>query len=158
MSVIQSIVRFFGRVCLSLIFIASAIYILLNWQSVEQALIGALCDWLGVAMGVEWAQKICEWSLSWSFLLLVAAVFCQLIGGLLVLFGLSIRLGAFLLLLFMVPSTILFHHFWTFQGVEKELHLGLFLKNLSIIGGLLVLLVYDKAPKPPKASKRAPES
>ena len=158
MGVIQSVIRFLGRICLSLIFIASGVYTLLNWQSSEQALVGALCDWLSLALGVEWAQKLCELGLSWSFFLLAASVICEIVGGLLVFLGLGVRLGALLLLLFMIPATVLFQHFWTFQGPERELQMVMFLKNLSIIGGLLGLLAYDKGAKRSKVSKGAPEA
>ena len=36
--------------------------------------------------------------------------------------------------------TLVFHNFWAFQGDQQQLQLAMFLKNLAIAGGLLVVL------------------
>lgn len=57
------------------------------------------------------------------------------LGSLLVILGWKARLGAFLLLLFLVPTTILFHTDFAEAGQTTQL-----LKNLGIMGGLLSII------------------
>lgn len=137
-------VKFFigalGRMCLSAIFILSAISKLVNWNETEQVLVNALHDLSIYIQGTVWAQELVNRGLLWIKELLVCATIMELLGGLLVFLGLRARLGAFLLLLFLIPTTIIFHHFWFLQGSDKDLQMTMFLKNLSIFGGLLVVL------------------
>jgi len=74
-----------------------------------------------------------------SFFLVMAIIF-ELLGGLMVLTGYQARLGSILLIIFIIPVTLIFHNFWAFQGMEREMQFINFLKNVSILGGLLVVL------------------
>jgi putative oxidoreductase len=70
---------------------------------------------------------------------LALAVLCELAGGLSILLGAKARWGALLLAAFLVPVTAIFHDFWTYQGQEMQAQMQHFMKNLTIIGGLLTL-------------------
>ncbi len=59
-------------------------------------------------------------------------------GSALVISGWKSRLGAVLLLLFLVPTTVLFHSDLSDAGERIQL-----LKNLATVGGLLLLLDQD---------------
>jgi uncharacterized membrane protein YphA (DoxX/SURF4 family) len=158
MRVLQSFIAFLGRVCISVIFIVAGVRILMDWQGSEHYLIAGLCDWLSIAMGHEQWQNIIEIAMNRVFVLLCAGVFCALGGGLLVLLGISVRLGAFLLLLFAIPATLLFHHFWTLQGVDRKMQMEMFIQSISIIGALLLLLAYGcGCSKKPKAKEKKSE-
>jgi putative oxidoreductase len=74
--------------------------------------------------------------------LLVVAALVEILGGLSVLTGTFARIGALALLAFMVPTTLIFHDFWSFSGQEQKMQMVQFMKNLSIMGGLLLLLGY----------------
>ncbi|MEB3264547.1 MAG: DoxX family membrane protein [Synechococcus sp.] len=67
-------------------------------------------------------------------LLLASAMALMAAGSVLVISGWRSRLGAVLLLLFLVPTTLLFH-----GDVADPSERIQFLKNLSIIGGLLLV-------------------
>ena len=67
-------------------------------------------------------------------LLLVAAMALMAVGSVLVISGWRSRLGAVLLLVFLVPTTLLFHGDVADPAERIQL-----LKNLSIIGGLLLV-------------------
>ncbi len=71
--------------------------------------------------------------------LLAAAVALMVVGSVLVISGYRARLGAILLLLFLVPTTLLFHN----DVADPQERIAL-LKNLSIMGGLL--LVAERRP------------
>lgn len=66
-----------------------------------------------------------------------------LIGGLSVVLGYKARAGAWLLVLFLVPVTMRMHAFWTISDpVMAELQQVMFLKNVSIIGGALMIAYF----------------
>lgn len=63
-----------------------------------------------------------------------------LAGGLSVLFGYRAKAGAWLLVLFLVPVTLVMHPFWASTDPQlAQLHTIMFLKNLSMLGGALLL-------------------
>ena len=62
--------------------------------------------------------------------LLASAIICLIVGSLVFVFGSNTRLGASLLLVFLVPTTLIFHTF----PVD-----GSFFMNLALIGALLTL-------------------
>jgi putative oxidoreductase len=74
-------------------------------------------------------------------LLLGAATFLEIFGGLSLLLGWKPRLGAALLFLFLIPTTLIFHNFWALAGAERMDQMTHFLKNLAILGGLLMVAV-----------------
>jgi putative oxidoreductase len=147
MNMIQSLLAFLGRALLSIIFISSAIHKVLDWQSTMQLFNQALTDWLAISVGNNLIQTTLEWSLANSSILLLAGVICELVGGLLLFLGLWIRLGAFLLILFLIPTTLVFHHFWALQDPERQVQMINFMKNMSILGGLVFVLAMGKGRK-----------
>ena len=69
-------------------------------------------------------------------ILLASAIICLIIGSLVFVFGSNTRLGASLLLVFLVPTTLIFHTF----PVD-----GSFFMNLALIGALLLALTRSSA-------------
>lgn len=74
--------------------------------------------------------------------LAIIAGIAEICGGLAILLGFMGRLGAIGLVVFMIPTTILFHGFWRFEGAEAKTQMVNFMKNLAIIGGLLMVAAY----------------
>ncbi|HUT55388.1 MAG TPA: DoxX family protein [bacterium] len=68
-----------------------------------------------------------------------AALALELAGGLAVLFGFKTRLMAFLLALYLVPTTLIFHNFWSAPPDQHLMQLINFMKNGAIFGGLLMM-------------------
>lgn len=144
MGFIQSLIAFLGRAFLGIIFIAFGINHLLDWPGAEAQFTQTLNDWLAQSVGNPSLQRILEWALNQIFISLALATGCAIAGGLFLFLGFWVRVGAFLLILVMLPFTFLFHHFWDLQGLEKELQLTNFLKNVGLMGGLLGLLAYGR--------------
>ncbi|MBE9052792.1 DoxX family protein [Nostocales cyanobacterium LEGE 11386] len=69
--------------------------------------------------------------------LLVFTIAFQILGGLSIILGYKAEIGAILLIIFMIPATIVFHN-----PVADPSQFNNFFKNLSIIGGLLLVLTY----------------
>jgi len=72
---------------------------------------------------------------------LAMAILFELGGGLSVLLGFKARFGALALILFLIPTTLVFHNFWTYQGEAMENQMQHFMKNVTLMGGLLTLAV-----------------
>lgn len=79
-------------------------------------------------------------------LLAMVAGVAEIAGALAILFGFLTRIGALGLILFMIPTTLLFHNFWAFEGAEQKTQMINFLKNLTIIGGLSLLVANGPGP------------
>lgn len=79
--------------------------------------------------------------------LVPAAGILALVGGVSVLLGYRARFGAFLLLLFLVPVTLVMHRFWGLADPQvAQLQKIMFMKNLSMMGGALMLMYYGSGP------------
>ncbi len=72
-------------------------------------------------------------------LFLAGAVVIEIGGGLSVLLGYRARLGALALIVFTVPTLFVFHNFWSYPPAEQQVQMVMFLKNLALIGGLLMV-------------------
>ena len=70
-----------------------------------------------------------------SSILLVGAIICLTFGSGFFIFGSNQKIGALLLLLFLIPTTIIFHLF--------PLHQKSLLMNIALIGGLLITSLRD---------------
>ena len=119
MSSLQGYLALGGRLLLSAIFLLSGS--------------GKIMDWSGTAahMRAEGMPLVP--------LLLVGAILFELVGGFSLLFAWKPKLGAWLLFLYLIPTTLIFHDFWAFGGAERMNQMIHFLKNLTIMGGLLIV-------------------
>jgi putative oxidoreductase len=68
-------------------------------------------------------------------LFLVLAILFELCGGLMVLLGYYPRIGALILIFFLIPTTVVFHR--DFAAAGQAAH---FMKNMAILGGLFAIL------------------
>ena len=91
-------------------------------------------------------REVAASGLPWPTLLHLVTVVVQLGGGLSLLLGIEARLGALLLLLFLIPVTVMYHPFWKRSGADLVTEADHFLSNLAIIGGLLVIVALGSGP------------
>ncbi|MCC6462711.1 MAG: DoxX family protein [Saprospiraceae bacterium] len=86
-------------------------------------------------------QTMTQYHLTWNQdMLLYGAIFLLIAGGLMVLTGYRSTLGAMMLLLYWVPVTFMVHDFWTYPKDQIRLQSIFFMKDIAIIGGLLMLV------------------
>ncbi len=90
---------------------------------------------------MSWLQHFFAQLIDAASFLLGLTVALEVIGALLLFFGIKRRVGAFLLLIVALPTAVVYHPFWFFEGVQHSVHLLMFLKDLAIVGGLLHLCV-----------------
>lgn len=65
----------------------------------------------------------------------------EVVGALLIIFNLGTRWAALLLAIFTVATTVFFHDFWTMTGADRTANMIQAFKNVSLIGGFLILFV-----------------
>ena len=75
-------------------------------------------------------------------LLAIAAIFMEIGGGLMLVLGWRARWGAVALLVFTALAALLFHNFWSVPADQAQIQMIMFMKNISIMGGLLFVVVH----------------
>ncbi len=113
----KNVLSLIARILLSALFLWSAVNKILNPASTQQYM---------AANGIPLAG-----------LLYLATVVIELGGGLSVLLGYKTRIGAIALAIFLVPATLIFH-----TNFADQIQQIMFMKNLAIFGGLLMLVQY----------------
>ena len=70
-----------------------------------------------------------------------------LLGGLSIALGYRAKLGAWLIVLFLVPVTLMLHRFWGLSDPQAVgLQLAMFMKNLSMLGAALIIARVGSGP------------
>ncbi len=111
----KSSITFIGRILLALIFFMSGT--------------GKIFDFAGTE------AYMAQHGMTMTSVLLTAAIVLEIGGAVMIFLGYYTRLGALLLIVFLIPATFIFH-----TNFEDKIQMIMFMKNLSIMGGLLVLL------------------
>lgn len=111
-----------GRILLAIIFILSGFEKLMDWSG---------------TLGYMSSK-----GLPFTSVLLVLTIIIELVGGLMIAFGFYARTAALIIFLYIIPVTLVFHNFWAFQGMERQTQMISFLKNLTIMGGMLYIVVF----------------
>ena len=103
-----------GRLCLAAIFVYGSISNILDFADTQ--------------------QMIANRGLPIPMFLLLGNIVFQIVGAISLITGLQTRWGSLVLIVFLVPTTLVFHNFWVNSGETIP-----FLKNLGLIGGLLMV-------------------
>ena len=111
-----------GRILVSVIFIASGFGKLAAFNMMVGMLAAKGFPAPAVALGIAAAVEI--------------------FGGLALLLGFHTRVAAWVLFLFLIPTTLAFHNFWALSGMEKMDNQAHFFKNVAIMGGLIFLAAF----------------
>jgi len=82
-------------------------------------------------------QQMASQGMPLTAFFLVGAIVVEVLGGLSVILGLWARIGAAALIFFLIPATLIFH-----TDFSQQTQMIMFLKNLSIMGGLLLVISF----------------
>ena len=118
----KNIVDLIGRIFMSVIFFYEAFDTIFYFEETRATL---------SKLGVMWHQD----------LQLYTAIVVLSLGATLVLTGYRTGLGVIMLLIYWIPATLLVYDFWNFPEPDRRMAGFMFMKNLAIMGGLLLLWV-----------------
>ena len=85
------------------------------------------------------AAMMASMGVPYATVLLVPTIAIELLGGIMLVIGWQTRLAAFVIFLFLIPVTLVFHNFWAAPAAMVQDQFIHFMKNLAIMGGMLVL-------------------
>ena len=70
-----------------------------------------------------------------------------IVGGLSILLGYRAKFGAWLIVLFLIPVTLMMHKFWTVSDpMMAQMQMVMFMKNVSTLGGALLISHFGAGP------------
>ena len=115
-----------GRVLLALIFLMSGINKLFNWDGT--------------------AGYMASQGMPMVTLFLIGAVVLEIVGSLSVIVGYKARWGALALIVFTLPATFIFHAYWAVDPAQMQIQQIMFMKNLAMVGGLLLIMANGAGP------------
>jgi putative oxidoreductase len=118
----SAILALLGRVLLASIFVYSGF--------------GKITDFQGTAGYVANAR------LPMPQVLAVGAIIVEFIGGLALLIGFRARWAALAFVVFLIVITPIFHNFWSVPPSEAMAQQTNFIKNIAIIGGMLMVMAF----------------
>lgn len=122
MDIIKDLALLVGRICIGALFIWAAFEKLIHWSAT--------------------VAHVKQREVPYASLALPLAIAIQIFGGLSLFLGYQIRIGALILILFIIPATIRFHDFWNLEGTERTIEKTQFMKDVAIFGSLLYILVF----------------
>ena len=76
----------------------------------------------------------------------VVAIIVELGGGFMLVLGWKARWAAAAMFLFTAIAAIIFHNLWAASGDEAQNQMIHFMKNISMLGGLLYIVVHGSGP------------
>jgi putative oxidoreductase len=88
------------------------------------------------------AGYIASKGLPLPMVLAVATATVELLGGLAIIVGFHARIAAIALALFTLVATFVFHNYWAVPADQQMVQQLMFMKNLSVAGGLLLVFSF----------------
>lgn len=85
------------------------------------------------------AIKLGTIGLPFPFILTGMVICVEVVCGAMLAFGYRAKWAAVILILFTIPATLMFHAFWTLDSAALANQLNHFLKNIALIGALLLV-------------------
>lgn len=122
MNAYERIMPLVGRILISVIFLLSGITKVMNFSG----------------MVAFMASK----GMPMPNVMIAGALVVEIFGALCLITGFQTRIAALIMFLYLIPATLMFHNFWAMQGAMRADNQINFLKNLAIMGGLLMAAAY----------------
>lgn len=120
------------------------------WEEAERRLMHILADWQVYLAAFDGFQPLLGAAMMWAPVVLMSIACLEVVGGLLLFFGIKEKFGSFLLIFYLLPASIVLHPFWFLHSMDREVAVAFFLKDLAILGGLLLVMVHGaKGPSLP---------
>mgnify|MGYP003382326861 CR=1 FL=1 len=134
----MNLVMTLGRILFVMLFIVSGIMKLTDIAATAQLIAAKLIIPASLAPYVT--QVEAATGMPVATLLAIAAGIVEVLCAVMIAFGLAGRTFAVILLLYVLAATALMHDFWNLAGAERINDMIQALKNLSLVGGLMILV------------------
>lgn len=118
----EDVVLLISRVCISSLYIWAATAKIRNWKGTVAYMESKGFPLIAIS--------------------LPAAVILQIAGGISLLLGIYSQIGALILIIFTIPAMCKIHNFWKESGPARVVEKTFFMKDVAILGGLLLLCLY----------------
>lgn len=149
MHILQLAIGFLGRLCLSSIFIFSALRQSFSWNGALDEFTASLGLHIAHVYDCQWTQDFLNIALKNPSIFLAIILGLKVVGAFCVFTGIRPKLGALALILLFVPITLLNEPFWLYAGSERYyLELAAFMNSIAIFGGLLMVLAFGTGRSP----------
>lgn len=126
MNAASGLIALAGRVLLALIFV----------------LAGYAKIWATAATATDMANR----GIPLSGILVYGVIVLELIGGLMLMFGLYARWVAAAFFLYTLALALIFHPYWAASVADAQIERGFFLEHLSMMGGMLMIVALGAGP------------
>ena len=124
---LQPYVILLGRTLLGLIFAISGLLKIAGFSGVA--------GYMGSKGGLPFPE-----------VLLVLTIIVEVGGGFALILGWQARLAALALFFFVIAASLVFHQFWGADAAAYQNQFNHFMKNLSIMGGMLYVFAFGPGP------------
>jgi len=121
MDSLHSILVFMGHILIGFYFTFFGVWNIYHWKPISEVML----------------QK----KLPSPLLLLSIAIGWQIICGTMIMVGFFVKLAALLLIPFTLMIVFLLHSYWDYKGELRKQHMALFITNLTVSLGALILLL-----------------
>jgi putative oxidoreductase len=82
-----------------------------------------------------------------AFFLVPLSGIIAVLGGLSILLGFRTRVGAMLIVIFLVPVTITMHAFWLeTDPMQAQMQMSNFMKNIALLGAAMMISYFGAGP------------
>jgi putative oxidoreductase len=134
-----------GRVLFAVLFIVSGAFKLYDIAATTKEIADKVVIPAAIATYASQIEAIA--GMPMPQILAIAAGSLELLCGIMIALNFGARFFAILLIFFVATVTVYYHDFWTQTGPEARNNLVHVLKNLSIIGALLMIVGYGRVPR-----------
>jgi putative oxidoreductase len=70
-----------------------------------------------------------------------------LLGGLSIILGYKAKIGALLIIIFLIPTSFIMHPFWKMtEPMQAQINMIMFMKNISMTGAALIFYYFGNGP------------
>jgi uncharacterized membrane protein YphA (DoxX/SURF4 family) len=135
----------FGRVLFAVLFIYSGASKFLDLAATADVIAGKIV--IPAALAPYTSQLETMAGMEMKQMLAIASGAIELVCGLMIALNFGVRFFALVLVLFVIIATFYFHDFWNQTGPDAKNNMIHALKNVSIIGALLMIAGYGRAPR-----------
>ena len=81
-------------------------------------------------------------------LAIIISIIAELAAATMIIIGYRARLGALILLVWMIPVSIMLHACWNIEyPMAQQMHMIMFMKNMAIMGAMLLNMSFGPGPK-----------